>query len=114
VHELVGQITNLLRLNLSQNLIKDLKPLYNEENFKSLRVLDLSKNKVIEVQGIKAAPLLNNLNLSENFIEKLEAYEGHPKIRILDLRGNKIANLATLSGNMPELREINLVIYHSK
>jgi len=48
------------------------------------------------------------LNLNDNFIEKLEAFEGHPKLKILELRGNKIANLATISANLPELRELYL------
>jgi Leucine-rich repeat (LRR) protein len=90
-------------------LIKDLKPLYNEENFKNLKVLDLSKNKVIEIQGIKAAPLLSHLNLNDNFIEKLEAFEGHPEVKILELRGNKISVLNQIFAAIPKIKEIYLV-----
>lgn len=43
----------LIRLNLENNSIKDLKSLGNEEAFKSLRYLNLASNKLVELTPIK-------------------------------------------------------------
>jgi hypothetical protein len=46
-----------MRLNLEGNAIKDMKPLANEESFKSLKWLNLAKNKIVEMGPIKVAAL---------------------------------------------------------
>jgi len=69
--------------------------------------LDLSKNKIVELISFKIVSL-QHLNLSDNYIEKVETFEGNPKLRTLELRGNRISTLNGL-GNMPELRELYLV-----
>jgi len=82
-------MNHLIDLNLSNNSIKDLKPLYNEENFKNLKYLNLSNNKAVDLLGIKI-PNLQRLILNHNFIENLSGFEGHPKLQKLELVGNKI------------------------
>lgn len=82
--------------------------MYNDEFFRYLKNINLSKNRITEVSGLKP-PLLTSLNLNSNNIDKLDTFEGHPKLKKLELRGNKISNLSTLN-NMPELRELYLVI----
>lgn len=82
----------LIRINLESNSIKDLKPLANEESFKSLKYLNLAKNKITELSPIKVGALIF-LNLTENKVEKTEAFDGHPRIKQLYLNGNRIAAL---------------------
>lgn len=45
----LGSLPYLMKLNISQNAIKDLKPLYNEENFKCLKYLCAHSNKITEL-----------------------------------------------------------------
>ena len=61
---------DIIRLELDNNMIKDLKGLLNEESFKNLQYLNLSNNKVTELGAIKAFNL-KYLNLSENRVEKV-------------------------------------------
>ena len=46
---LLAQFTNLVKLNLSKNKIKNISVFNNEENFQALRWLDLSNNKFNEL-----------------------------------------------------------------
>ena len=51
----------------------------NEEGFKSLKYLNLKGNKIAEFGPIKIA--LISLNLTDNKIEKMEAFDGNPKLK---------------------------------
>ena len=102
----VSQLPYLLRLNLESNSVKDLKALNNEENFKNLRVLNLSKNKIADMGAIKVSSL-QQLNLNDNKIEKFDGFDGHAKLRVLEMRRNKVVAL-TIFANMPELKELYL------
>jgi Leucine-rich repeat (LRR) protein len=66
-----------------------MKPLSNEEQFLKLQTLNLSKNKITELLQIKCPKLLK-LNLNQNNIDKIDAFDGHPKLKMLSLRNNKI------------------------
>jgi len=101
-----GQLPNLIDLNLKKNSIKDLKALANEEYFPYLQTLNLSENKVADIGPIKC-PRLVELNLSENRIDKGEAFEGHQKLINLNLRKNRLANIAFVK-DMPNLVELYL------
>lgn len=63
----------------------------NEENYKSLKYLNVANNKLIELGPVKV-PLLS-LNLNDNKIEKMDTFDGNPKLRQLFLKNNKIAAL---------------------
>ena len=63
-------MNDLMHLDLSNNLIKDMKGLLNEESFKNLQHLNLANNKITELGAIKAFNL-KYLNLSENRVEKV-------------------------------------------
>lgn len=79
----------LIKINLEQNNVKDIKPLANEEGFKSLKYLNLKGNKIAEFGPIKIS--LVSLNLTDNKIEKMEAFDGNPKLKQLFLKRNRIA-----------------------
>ena len=98
----------LLDLSLENNNIKDIKPLANEEGFKTLKFLRLAGNKISEISQIKC-PNLIFLDLNDNKIEKFETFDGHPKLITLSLRKNKISAATSLS-NMPSLKELYLVL----
>lgn len=102
----LGPLPNLLVVNLRKNNIKDLKGMLVEENFPKLQKIDLSMNKIVELGPIKC-PRLVELDLSDNRIEKTEAFEGHQKLEVLSLRKNRLATMTTLK-NMPALRELYL------
>lgn len=70
----------LVKLNVEQNNIKDLKSLTNEENFKCLKYLNVASNKLTELGPIKVVSLVQ-LNLNDNKIEKMESFDGNPKLR---------------------------------
>ena len=80
---------SLVKLNLENNLIKDMKALSNDEAFPKLQILNLGKNKINELVSIKCGRLVS-LELSHNLIEKTESFDGHPKLKMLSLRNNKI------------------------
>ncbi|KAL4466406.1 hypothetical protein ABPG73_019024 [Tetrahymena malaccensis] len=102
----LGNLPNLLWLDVSQNNIKDLKSLQNEEGFRNLKYLNISKNRISELLTPKA-PNLIHLNLNENLIDKMETFEGHESLKILELRGNRIQTTQQLV-NMPKLQELYL------
>jgi Leucine-rich repeat (LRR) protein len=96
-----------VKLNLAKNKIKSINMFTNEENFPSLRWLDISNNKYTELVGIKL-PKLEYLDISYNRLEKVnESWVGHPSIKVLKSVDNKFKNLAPFK-DMPKLEELYL------
>ncbi|EGR33484.1 leucine rich repeat protein [Ichthyophthirius multifiliis] len=102
----LSSLPNLIRLNVSQNNIKDMKALQNEEGFRNLKYLNLQKNRINELLTPKC-PNLMHLNLNENNIDKMETFEGLEPLKILELRSNRISSIQQLI-NMPKLQELYL------
>ena len=101
------QFQGLVKLNLAKNKIKSINMFTNEENFPSLRWLDISNNKYTELVGIKL-PKLEYLDISYNRLEKVnESWTGHPNVRILKSVDNKFKNLAPFK-DLPKLEELYL------
>ncbi|CDW78522.1 leucine rich repeat family protein [Stylonychia lemnae] len=104
---IVSQLTGLVKLNLAKNKIKSINLFTNEENFTSLKWLDISNNKYTELVGIKC-PKLEYLDISYNRLEKVsEGWTGHGNIRILKSIDNKFKNLQTFK-EMGKLEELYL------
>ena len=103
----MAQLTGLVKLNLAKNKIKSINLFTNEENFPSLRWLDISNNKYTELVGIKCSKL-EYLDISYNRLEKVsEGWTGHPNVKILKSIDNKFKNLAPFK-EMPKLEELYL------
>jgi len=101
------QFTALTKLNLAKNKIKSVSIFSNEENFTSLRWLDISNNKYTELVGIKV-PKLEYLDISYNRLEKVnDTWTGHPIVKIMKSVDNKFKNLAPFK-DMPKLEELYL------
>lgn len=104
---ILQQLTGLVKLNLAKNKIKSINLFTNEENFPSLKWLDISNNKYTELVGIKCQKL-EYLDISYNRLEKVnEGWTGHPNIKILKSIDNKFKNLAPFK-EMPKLEELYL------
>lgn len=104
---LIQQFTNLVKLNVAKNKIKNIALFSNEENFPNLKWLDISNNKYTEFVAIKL-PKLEYLDISYNRLEKVsEGWNGHPSIKIFKSVDNKFKNLAPFK-EMPKLEELYL------
>ncbi|MBR4949370.1 MAG: leucine-rich repeat domain-containing protein [Clostridia bacterium] len=83
------------KLNLSNNGIKNIKPLKKAEG---LQNLDLSKNKISNVEPLKELEELTFVNLSDNSIKKLEPLKESKSLTEVIVTGNEIADFDKLSG----------------
>ena len=67
---LVSALPNLVSLNAEKNNVKDFKALNVEEGWKTLRILNLSYNKIGELGPVNV-PNLMEFSLIENKVEKI-------------------------------------------
>lgn len=78
----------------------------------SLRVLDLSENRISDVSELAKFRALEMLNLSENYLEDtldLAKFKGMNKLRVLDLSYNDINYLDNTGDvNLESLEDLNL------
>lgn len=96
----------LVHLNLNNNAIKNLNAFTVEESFPRLKKLELMENKITELVPL-TAPKLEFLDISNNNIDKVEAWTGHPNIKIFKATLNKFKNLSVIK-DMPLLEEAYL------
>ena len=87
--------------------------LISKIQFKNLRELDLSKNKIINIEPLTRMNLCNllNLNLSINEIENIEAIPelNEENIQIINLDDNKIENINPfIEFKFPKLIELRI------
>lgn len=111
----IGRITpgslpkGLHMLNLSKNNIVSIEGL---RDLTRLRILDLSCNRIIRIgHGLSSCSSLKELYLSNNKISDVDGLHRLLKLQILDLRGNKISTakgLSQLAANNKSLQAINL------
>lgn len=96
-------------LNLSKNNIAVIEGL---RDLTRLRVLDLSYNRIIRIgHGLASCSSLKELYLSGNKISEVEGLHRLLKLNILDLRSNKLSTakgLGQLAANYGSLQVINL------
>lgn len=96
-------------LNLSRNKISTIEGL---RELTRLRVLDLSYNRILRIgHGLASCPSLKELYLAGNKISEVEGLHRLLKLSILDLRFNKISTakcLGQLAANYNSLQAINL------
>jgi hypothetical protein len=97
------QLSSIKSINLSNNqLCTPISYYISEEN---LTELDLSNNKIINIDGLSAFQYLKYLDLSRNLISDLSALEKLVALENLDLRCNPIVDLGPLKhlGNLTHL-----------
>ncbi|CAA6656508.1 unnamed protein product [Spirodela intermedia] len=96
-------------LNLSRNNISAIEGL---RELTRLRVLDLSYNRILRIgHGLAGCSSLKELYLGGNKIGEVEGLHRLLKLSVLDLRGNKIStakSLGQLAANYASLQAVNL------
>ena len=103
---------DLMALDLSTNKISNLEPL-SKVVFPNLHHLFLNNNQItsIDIFGKVNFPNLKELNLSSNKIESIKIFENikFPQLKQLDLSKNQIIDLTPLSkANIPDLEDLCL------
>lgn len=100
----------LLKLSLSRNALANFKGLEpgeeGEEVWPHMTHLDLSSNVLTALPPLPFKSL-RIVNFSKNEITTCQEFPGHETIQELDLSGNKLTTLAGLA-NMPALVKLNL------
>ena len=100
--------TNLRELDISNNLITDLRPLANLITLESLHLSELSSNTL----NLDISPLASLINLKELFlvgngISDISPLAGLKKLRRLNLSNNHISDFSPLSG-LTELQTLQI------
>jgi len=97
--------SSLYSANLQKFKIMKL-PTNKIEGFVNLKNLYLDSNRIQEIKGLYF-PNLEELNLADNYIRKIENLEGCPKLKILNLSYNNIHILENIKNNI-YIENINL------
>lgn len=97
--------SSLYSANLQKFKINKL-PRNKIEGFINLKNLYLDSNRIQEIKGL-FFPNLEELNLADNYIRKMENLEGCPRLKILNLSYNNIHILENIKNNI-YLENINL------
>ena len=101
---------NLLKLDLSKNVIKEF-PAVNKEHFEKVKFLNLEKNLIKEINNIPTIKGLEYLFLSSNKISNLKSFENKSfdNLSYLSLSNNNITDLSSLNEvNLSNLNVLNL------
>jgi len=98
---------HVVYLNISNNKVKHINYLAEEDKLPCLQRLEAQNNKITELPLIKA-PKLQYLDVSGNAIGKYERIEGgHASLMVFKANQNKFKSLYFFK-DMPKLREIHL------
>ncbi len=111
-------LPDLITLNLSNNAIgtihqnskkRDEASADNSEvKWRSLVFLDLSFNKITEIEDLKF-PKLKELNLANNDIRRVESVESAEQLEVMNLANNQVADGSKIKG-LRNLHTLNLVL----
>lgn len=98
---------HLVYLNISNNKIKHINYLAEEDKLPNLQRLEAQNNKITDLPLIKATKL-EYLDVSGNAIAKYDKIEGgHKSLTVFKGNGNKFRSLLFFK-DMPKLKEIHL------
>ncbi len=87
---------NLRTLILSGNEINDISATFIHTDATNIETLDISNNKLLDLDGIQKTTSLRYLYASNNDITSIEGIEELVNLEVLDLRGNQITDLSPL------------------
>ena len=91
-------------MNLSNNRITEINGL---ENLKNLEYLNLKNNQITEINGLKNLKNLGSLNLENNQITEINGLENLKNLGSLNLENNQITEINGLE-NLKNLEYLNL------
>jgi hypothetical protein len=100
----IQHLTNLERLSLEFNRIRDISPL---AALKRLSHLSLNDNRLSDISALAGLKRLKNLALHHNSIEIIDALAGLTNLDDLNLWGNHISDISPLEG-LGRLEQLNL------
>ena len=95
----------LRKLNLNSNVIETCA---NFQGHPNLELLEIRKNKLKKLEGIRDMPALKEFYADENEIEDFSDLDNLPQLKILDLRANKITKLTSPMPKLDRLYDLNL------
>lgn len=107
------RFNDLIRLDISENLIHSISFDYQYEQFDNLKSIDLSFNRLNRLNDLSFRNLLNleDLNLSHNIIAAISdfAFVGLSKLESLSLTGNRLSFVQNVWwSHLKNLYELNL------
>jgi Leucine-rich repeat (LRR) protein len=95
---------SLRRLNLNENEITAV----SWKGHHGVEVLELRKNKLKKLRGVKDLRVCKELYVCENEVTDLRGLENLPVLRRLSLRNNKIKTFMSPFPHLPSLQYLNL------
>jgi len=106
---LVGVLTDK-KLNLCNKMIDKIKKIKDIEKFsRDVEVLDLSNNRISEINDLDGFENLKILNLKNNYIKKIENLETLQNLEVIDLSGNiDIQEIPDSLNELSSLKKIKL------
>ena len=106
---LIGLLMNN-KLNLSNKMIEDIQKIQGLNDFaESIEELDLSNNQIVKIQGLESLKNLKKLNLKNNYLKEIEGIENLKKLETLDLSGNmEIHEIPEFLENMDTIKMLKL------
>jgi len=98
------------RLSLSNKMIESIRDIQGLNKIaKSIEELDLSNNQITKIEGLESLKNLKKLNLKNNYIKSIEGIEELKKLEILDLSGNmEIHKIPEFLKNMDSIKILKL------
>jgi Leucine-rich repeat (LRR) protein len=71
-----------------------------------LKILDISNNRLISLEGVKECVRLSSLNASNNQIQDASMIGNLQKLKHLDLSNNKLTDTGSLCQNINNLKQL--------
>jgi hypothetical protein len=107
--ELVGIILDA-KINIKNKMIDNIREIKGiEENADLIEEIDLSNNRISKIDGLKKLKNLKRLYLKNNYIEKIEGLEELENLELLDLSGNvNIQEIPDSLNNLHQLKKLKL------
>jgi hypothetical protein len=98
------------KINLSNKMIEDIQKIQGLNDFAdSIEELDLSNNQIMKIEGLENLKNLKKLNLKNNYIKDIEGIEELKKLEKLDLSGNmEIREIPEFLDNMDSIKMLKL------
>ena len=104
--DVVGNLTNLYRLDITNCKLEDISFLSNLYNLQSL---DLQQNQISDISPLKNLTNIYYLNLGSNKIKRIDDLSNLTNLNTLILQDNLITDISVI-GNLTNLRELLLNI----